>query len=156
MGLQSWSVKDGKLAGNGKSTPLVLAKALADFELRVDWKVANGGVIKLGFARKPEAKPVEIRLAERPGISIRLPQGAKILKVDAELAGQVHRLSIKRVGGQIVLECDGVKSREMPVPADEQFGLSLAVEGGESGGSVEIDALTLLRGADKGHVSAVP
>jgi hypothetical protein len=140
-GAAGWMLADGALSGGTKSTPLVSTYALGDFELSVDWKVADGATLKLGFPQSspsaqksepgaPKSQSVEICLAERPGISILLPQGAKILKVDPQLAGRVHRTIIKRVGDQLTLDCDGTRSRELPVAAEAKFGLTLAIDGG--------------------------
>lgn len=156
-----WTLQDGKLTGTAKSSTLVSSYTLRDFELQVAWKVTSGANIKVGFpssteAGTPESRPIEIRLAEQPGISIRLPQGAKILKVDPELNGKLHRLTIKRTGGQLVIECDGVKSREMPVSAAEHFGLSLAIEGSEKNGSATIESLRLVAGAGAASAKLSP
>ncbi len=150
-GAAGWVIDDGKLTGNAKSTPLISKRLLHDFELHVTWKVIDGGVIKLGFLKTPQEKPIEICLAERPGISIRLPQGAKILKVDSQLYGKFHRLVIKRAGDVLVLDCDGTRSRELPVPADDQFCLSLAMDGKEANASGTIELLKLV--TDMGSAS---
>jgi hypothetical protein len=143
-----WTVAAGVLSGSAKSTPLVSAYALGDFELRIDWKVADGAALKLGFPQTPASAPksplVEIYLAEQPGISIRLPQGAKILKVDPQLMGKVHRTIIKRTGDQLTLDCDGTKSRELPVAAGEKFGLTLAIDGGGANSRATIESLGLV------------
>jgi hypothetical protein len=147
-----WTLKDGKLTATAKSTPLVSTHALGDFELHVEWKVAEGGVIRLCFPKTPETKPVtqaaEIDLAEQPGISIRLPQGAKILKVDPKLRGKLHSIVIKRVGDVLVLDCDGTRSRELPIAADETFGLTIAVDGGAASGKATIESLRLVQSGE--------
>lgn len=151
-----WTLKDGKLAATAKSKPLVSTHAMGDFELHVDWRVADGGVIKVCFPNVPDAKPalqstaqaVEIGLAEQPGISILLPQGAKILKVDPKLRGKLHRIVIKRTGGSLVLDCDGTRSRELPIPADEKFGLALAIDQSVPGGTATIESLRLIQSTE--------
>jgi hypothetical protein len=157
-GAAGWTVADGAssgstpaaiaLNGGAKSTPLVSTYALGDFELRIDWKVADGAALTLGFplaaAGAKKSQAVEIHLAEQPGISIRLPEGAKILKVNPQLKGKTHRTIIKRVGDQLVLDCDGTKSRELAIAANEKFGLTLAIDSAAADGSVAIEALRLI------------
>jgi hypothetical protein len=151
-GAAGWTVADGVLSGGMNSTPLVSTYALGDFELQVDWKVAEGTTLKLGFpqtaAGEPKSQPVEIYLAEQPGISIRLPEGAKILKVDPQLQGKTHRTIIRRSGDRLTLDCDGTKSRELPVAAGEKFGLTLAIDGGGANGRAAVESLRLVESND--------
>lgn len=130
-----WTIEKGVLTGAADATPLVSGYSVGDFELHVNWSVKDGGAIRLGMLRVPEGEGIELRLAEDPGVTIRLPQGARSLKTSPAKLGKTHSTIFSRTGDKFTLTADGVKSREMPVDANWRFGLALAIEG--AGGVIE-------------------
>src|SRR5690606_28110892 len=112
-----WSIHKGVLNGDKDATPLVSGYSVGDFELHMSWSAKQDSAIHLALLRVPEGEGIELRLAEDPGVTIRLPEGARSLKTSPEQRGKTHSTILARAGDKLTLTTDGVKSRELPVDA---------------------------------------
>jgi hypothetical protein len=144
-----WKLDDGRLKGDAQAAPLTWDGLPNDFELHVIWGVQREGAIKLHLVSDAGERGVDLRLAEDPGITIRLSDQARSLKIRESARGKPHATIIYRTGDKLRLEVDGVKSRELVIDGRQHFSLQLAIQSGE-GTIRSLRAVELPRtGADK-------
>ncbi len=129
-----WTITQGRLSGKKGSTRLLSAWTFGDFQLRLEWSVAGGGVCKLLMPDVPAGKGLELLLREGDGCG-QLNDGDKQLSPGVKIGpvkDKMHTAHVGRAGGKLSLAIDGKQLYQVDLKAARRFGLGLAVTEGEA------------------------
>ena len=130
-----WTIKDGRLSGSDKSTPLLSGWTFGDVELRFAWSAGPGGAIELGLVGVPNGEGWTITLAEGERCG-QVREGGKELasgaKIDPPSGAPMHSADIRKSGGTLSVIVDRKVVAEVSIDRSRRVGLALAVAGGEA------------------------
>jgi len=127
-----WTISGGRLSGTAKSTPLLSAWTFGDFELRLQWSVADDGAWKLSLPQVPSGGGLELVLCEGEHCG-RLTDGKTKLSPGATVRsrrGKMHTAFIRRAKDKLAFTVDGHWLYEVKVDPKRRFGLGLALAAG--------------------------
>ncbi|MBI3837156.1 MAG: DUF1080 domain-containing protein [Planctomycetia bacterium] len=131
----NWTISQGRLAGNGQSTPLVSGWTFGDFELRFGWSVKPGGAWRVGLPDVPCGAGWAVSFQEGDGCGA-VRDGQQVVatgaKIDALPAGAMHTADVRRSGSVLQVIVDGNVTSEVAVDRNRRFGLTLSVPTGEA------------------------
>lgn len=131
----NWTISEGQLSGNAKSTPLLSGWTVGDFELRFTWSVKGGGTWRVALPAVPSGPGLQLTLKEGDGCGAARDGDQSLaagIKLGALAGGATHAAVIRRGGGTLSIIVDGKVAAEVNMDRNRRFGLALSVPEGEA------------------------
>lgn len=131
-----WTIAQGRLSGDQRSTPLVGGWTMGNGELRVAWNVSSGGVVRLTLLGVSSPMRYDIRLAEGDSGGA-VFDGQRLLAAGGRVAARegAHLATLRRQGTRLSLLVDDRPLWQIELPESLRCGLELAVTEGQ--GTIE-------------------
>jgi len=129
--IRGWTIREGRLADSGPSTPLLSGYALGDFRLRFQWSVTGTArwTIMLPDVASPDQLVLSLHEGRDCGCLVQTGSDFDPLAAGGDCrpsGGKPHTAEIRRQGAKFSLTVDGRLLYEVSISPNRRFGLGLA------------------------------